>query len=117
MSCEIEAITTSGDFVQATEDGDYALYGTVASGNNTGNDCIFIYTRNGLGLDLGAKNRLSSVSYGGGDAGGGNATCTYIYKNFNDLDVQMRANGYIGFQYLKEGNDKDGEGTDFPFGL
>ena len=117
VSCEIEGITTSGDFVQATEDGDYALYGTVASGNNTGNDCIFIYTRNGLGLDLGAKNRLSSVSYGGGDAGGGNATCTYSYQNFNDLDVQMRANGYIGFQYLKEGNDKDGEGTDFPFGL
>ena len=53
----------------------------------------------------------------GGDAGGGNATCTYSYQNFNDLDVQMRANGYIGFQYLKEGNDKDGEGTDFPFGL
>ena len=117
VSCEIEAITTSGDFVNATEDGDYELYGTIASGNNTGNDCIFIFTRNGLGLDLGAKNRLSSVSYGGGDAGGGNATCTYSYQNFNDLDVQMKSNGYIGFQHLKNNNDEDGEGNAFPFGI
>ena len=117
VTCEIEAITTSGDFVQATEDGDYELYTTVASGNNTSNDCIYIYTRNGLGLDLGAKNRLSSVSYGGGDAGGGNATCTYSYQNFNDLDVQMRANGYIGFRFLVDGNDQDGNGDQFPFGI
>jgi hypothetical protein len=101
VTCDIEAITTSGDFVEAFEAGDTSLHDTVASGNNTTNECIFIYTRNGLGLDLGAKNRLSSVSYGGGDAGGGNATCTYSYVNYNDLDVQMRTNGYIGFLGLK----------------
>ena len=74
---------------------------------------------------MGGKNRLSSVSYGGGDAGGGNATCTYSYINYNDLDVQMRANGYIGFNALKEtltGADKamtsaDGLGEGFPDGL
>ena len=125
VTCDIEAITTSGDFVNAFEDGDVALHGTLDSGNNTQNECIFIYTKNGLGLDLGAKNRLSSVSYGGGDAGGGNATCTYSYVNYNDLDVQMRANGYVGFNALKEtltGADKamtsaDGLGEGFPDGL
>jgi len=101
VTCDIEAISTSGDFVEASEAGDYALYGTTASGNNTPNESIFFYVRNGLGLDLGAKNRLSSVSYGGGDAGGGNATVTYSYVNYNDLDVQMIQNGYIGFEYLK----------------
>jgi hypothetical protein len=125
VTCDIEAITTSGDFVNAFEDGDVALHNTLDSGNNTQNECIFIYTQNGLGLDLGGKNRLSSVSYGGGDAGGGNATCTYSYINYNDLDVQMRANGYVGFNALKEtltGADKamtsaDGLGEGFPDGL
>jgi len=101
VSCEIESITTSGDFVNATEAGDYDLYTTTGSGNNTPNEKIFFQTRNGLGLDLGSKNRLQSVSYGGGDAGGGNATCTYSFVNYNDLDVQMAQNGYIGFEYLK----------------
>jgi len=125
VTCDIEAITTSGDFVNAFEDGDVALHNTLDSGNNTQNECIFIYTQNGLGLDLGGKNRLSSVSYGGGDAGGGNATCTYSYINYNDLDVQMRTNGYVGFNALKEtltGADKamtsaDGLGEGFPDGL
>ena len=124
VTCEIEAITTSGDFVEAFEGGDASLHATVDSGNNTQNECIFFYTRNGLGLDLGSKNRLSSVSYGGGDAGGGNATCTYSYVNYNDLDVQMRTNGYVGFQALTTtltgGTagvgvlSEDGEGELFP---
>ena len=73
-------------------------------------DAIYVQSvgnlvRAGYGFDLGKKNRLSSVSYGGGDAGGGNATCTYSYTNFNELDVQdLNANGYIGFEVLKELN-------------
>ena len=89
VSCEIEAITTSGDFIGAYEIGATGLYDDpVTSGNNTGEEAIFIAMRGGYGFDLGKKNRLSSVSYGGGDAGGGNATTTYSYTNFNDLDVQ-----------------------------
>ena len=117
VTCDIEVISVSGDFVEATEAGDYSLYTTVASGNNTPNECIFVYTRNGLGLDLGNKNRLSSVSYGGGDAGGGNATSTYSYVNYNDLDVQMRQNGYVGFQGISKngsGGQTDAEGNPFP---
>ena len=105
VSCEIESITTSGDFVSAYEFGDTALDETTASGNNTQEEDIFFCTRAGYGFDLGRKNRLASVSYGGGDAGGGNATCTYSYNNFNELDVQdYGANGYIGFEVLKELN-------------
>ncbi len=89
VSCEIEAITSSGDFVGAYELGDPALFSDpVTSGNNTGEETIFIPMRAGYAFDLGTKNRLSSVSYGGGDAGGGNATTTYSYTNFNSLDVQ-----------------------------
>ena len=100
VSCEIEAITTSGDFVNAYEFGDSSLYTTTASGNNTSNEDIYIFLRAGYGFDLGPSNRLASVSYGGGDAGGGNATCTYSYTNFNDLDVQWK-DDYLQFGQLK----------------
>jgi hypothetical protein len=87
VSCEIEAITTEGDFVTALEEGNPLLDETIASGENTENETIKLVLRGGYVFDLGEKNRLSSVSYGGGDAGGGNATCTYSFTNFNDLDV------------------------------
>lgn len=104
VSCEIEAITTSGDFVFGYEFGDSNLDHTIDSGNNTSNELIYLWTRQGYGFDLGGKNRLSSVSYGGGDAGGGNASCTYSYTNFNDLDVQDAKTGqYYGWGALKNG--------------
>lgn len=89
VSCEIEAISTSGDFVDAFEFGDSALYGTVDSGNNTQSESIFLAMRGGMTFDLGTKNRLASVSYGGGDATGGNATSTYSFTNFNELEVRQ----------------------------
>jgi hypothetical protein len=42
-----------------------------------------------LELDLGAKNKLTSVNYTGGDAGGGNATITYSFQTFNKLKVNV----------------------------
>ena len=92
VSCEIEAITTEGDFVTALEEGNPLLDETIASGENTENETIKLVLRGGYVFDLGEKNRLSSVSYGGGDAGGGNATCTYSFTNFNDLDVLHYSN-------------------------
>ena len=104
VSCEIEAVTTSGDFVSAYEHGATGLFDTVASGNNTQNEIIYVSVRQGYGWDLGNKNRLSSVSYGGGAAGGGNVTCSYSYTNFNDLDVQdIRQDCAFGFGALKNG--------------
>jgi hypothetical protein len=101
VSCEIEAITTSGDFITALENGDPALFATKASGNNTGEENIFFTLRGGITIDVGTKNRLASVSYGGADATGGNASCTYSYTNFNDLDVKQLGHndsGVMGFK-------------------
>ena len=39
-------------------------------------------------IDLGAKNKITSITYGGGDTGGGNATYSYSYRNFNKLDYK-----------------------------
>lgn len=111
VTSEIEAITVSGDFVEANEFGDPGLYATTASGNNINDQSIFVMLRAGYGFDLGNKNKLSSVSYGGGDAGGGNVSCTYSYTNFNQLDVQAFLDqGQLGFGgiVLSAGFDADG---------
>ena len=41
----------------------------------------------GTVIELGNKNKLSSVSYSGGDTGGGNATVTYSYSTFNTFNI------------------------------
>ena len=87
VTCEIEAIATDGDFVQAFREGDPALDGTANEGNNTPEETIVIVLQDGTTFDLGSKNRLASVSYGGGDAGGGNATMTFSYTTFNELNI------------------------------
>jgi hypothetical protein len=88
VTCEFEVIAVSGDFVPAYEEGRPSYVGTVNQGNNSQEETIKILLRDGTSFDLGSKNRLSSVTYGGGDAGGGNATITYSYSNFNDLIVK-----------------------------
>lgn len=87
VSAEFEVIAISGDFVSAYEDGNPDYDGSANAGNNTAEETIKIALRDGSTFSLGTKNRLSSVSYGGGDAGGGNATITYSYTTFNDLTV------------------------------
>ena len=87
VSCEIEAISTSGDFVSIYEDGAPAFAGTPDAGDNIQDETIRIQLRDGTIFDLGTKNKLSSVSYGGGDATGGNVSCSYSYQNFNVLSV------------------------------
>jgi hypothetical protein len=118
VTCEIEAITTSGDFVGAYELGAPELMQDPitsellnSSGNNLRDECIFLLLRAGYGFDLGNKNKLSSISYGGGDAGGGNASVTYSYSNFNQFDVQdWKHEGRIGFGITTLGANVDGNG-------
>lgn len=76
VTSEFEVIAVSGDFVNA-----------YANQDNTSQVPIKVILRNGTTFDLGSKNRLSSVNYTGGDAGGGNATITYSFATFNDLTV------------------------------
>ncbi len=81
VTCEFEVISTSGDLVSVSGN----------APNLTDND-ILIKDTAGTVLDLGSsnagKNKLSSVSYSGADTGGGNATVSYSFSNFNVLTVQ-----------------------------
>jgi hypothetical protein len=77
VTSEFEVIATSGDLINV-------------SGNapNLIDRAITIKDTAGTVLNLGTKNKLTSVSYSGGDTGGGNATITYSYSNYNVLTVQ-----------------------------
>ena len=88
VTCEFDVIAVSGDFVTAYQEGKPEYIGTVNEGNNTVQETIKIVLEDGTTFDLGAKNRLKSVTFGGGDAGGGNATLKYSYSTFNDLTVK-----------------------------
>ena len=76
VSCEFEVIATSGD-----------LKSVSGVNRNLTDQTILIKDSAGTVIDLGEKNKLSSISYSGGDTGGGNSNVTYSYTNFNNLEV------------------------------
>ena len=76
VTSEFEVVSASGDLVSVS-----------GSHPNLSDNTIIIKDSAGTVLNLGTKNKLSSVSYSGGDTGGGNATVTYSYSNFNVLTV------------------------------
>ena len=76
VTCEFEVISTSGDVQNVS-----------GNGTNLSNETITIKDTAGTVLTLGTKNKLSSVSYSGGDTGGGNASVTYSFSNYNSLLV------------------------------
>ena len=88
VTCDIEMLSLSGDMINAFADGCGAgndpCTGVV---DNLVAEKIRIATCEGTRIYLGTQNKLASVNYGGGDAGGGNVTVTYSYTTFNDFTV------------------------------
>ena len=80
VTSEFEVISTSGD-----------LQNVSGNGTNLTNNEIVIVDQAGTVLNLGTKNKLSSVSYSGADTGGGNATVSYSFSNFNSLTATSGA--------------------------
>ena len=72
-------------FLNATADGLFTE-GTCGRYNLTDRTIIFRICE-GLEVNCGDRNKLSSVSQTGGDSGGGNVEVTYSYTNFNDFTV------------------------------
>lgn len=77
ITTTFETITSAGDLVDAIGDGR----------DNLVNRTIILKTSGGLTINLGAKNKLASVTFEGFDAGGGNGTVTFEYTNSNSLTI------------------------------
>jgi len=84
VSASFEVITAEGDLVEAV---------STAESNLT-NQNIKVYTDEGLTIDLGSENKLLSIDFGGGDAGGGNDTVTYTYQTFNVFSISHANSNY-----------------------
>ena len=92
VTSEFEIIAISGDQMEANDF--TAAASCTGTYKNLTDKTIKVKvcgtgTTDYLELDLGAKNKLTSVNYTGGDAGGGNATITYSFQTFNKLVVNV----------------------------
>jgi hypothetical protein len=77
VTCDFEVTATRGDLIAASGQG-------VQNPNST----IVLKDLAGTVINLGAKNKLKSVSYSGGDTGGGVSNITYSYSTFNEMRVE-----------------------------
>lgn len=93
ISTEIESLATDGDYLNITE----TTYGCVDTPEGlalrpTNKPIKFVICGSGMGdslsIDLGGRNKLSSVAYGGGEAGGGNLTVTYSFTTDNTFTME-----------------------------
>jgi hypothetical protein len=84
VDCTIN-ITAGG-----TDPGDNINASSEATSNIT-DQAILIRLEDGTIFDLGAKNKLQSVTYSGGDTGGGVVSLAFAYQNFNYLSITSAA--------------------------
>lgn len=77
VTTEITTIAGNLDTLQATE------AGLDGQGNNVLNRTIKLRCLEGTWIDLGTQNKCQSVSFGGGNADGGNDNLTYSYITYN----------------------------------
>jgi hypothetical protein len=82
VTTEISAIAIDGDGVSADETG--VIPG---SGNNLADKTIKIKLQEGLYIDCGTRNKLSSVTMGDAAATGGNMNNVFTYSTFNAFKV------------------------------
>jgi hypothetical protein len=98
VTAEFTSTTSEGDLVSHTSRG---IFGTdtgalcSTANENLRNRTIRLCTCEGTRIYLGRKNKLSSVSYAGGDAGGGNVTTTYGYTTQNEFTVMHQRDPHI----------------------
>jgi hypothetical protein len=97
VTTEIVVIGVKWDGISGTEVGGE---NGAPLGSNLKNQSIRVYTRDGTFLSMGTKNKLSSVAYSGGDAGGGggNVNITYRYITYNDLTVKHPADPTVALR-------------------
>lgn len=79
VTCTIDVTSSEGDLIDALAD--------PVGGSNLTDQKIFVWVEEGTRINLGTKNKLASVTYGGGDAAGGNSVSSFNYQNFNSLKV------------------------------
>lgn len=94
VTSEFEVIAADGDMMNASDFSSAGFGDCSTSYKNLTDKTIRIEVcgtgiGGGMAIDLGNKNKLTSVNYTGGDTGGGNATTTYSFQTFNAFKVKV----------------------------
>jgi hypothetical protein len=92
ITSEFSVIASDGDYVDAND-----FSGVTGCGNSYTNLVdkevkVVVCGKEStdlLTIDLGSKNKLTSVNYTGADTTGGNATITYSFQTFNSFKVSV----------------------------
>jgi hypothetical protein len=109
VTSEFEIVASSGDLVEA-KDFDGQVGCDVVYKNLQDKTVKVVMCGSGINdaliVDLGSKNKLTSVNYSGGDAGGDNATITYSYQTFNKfvVDASGTFSGTEGYVDIAAGD-------------
>jgi|688.fasta_scaffold10572_14 hypothetical protein len=109
VTSEFEVIAASGDQVQANDFSSSVADCATPYRNLQDKEVKIVICGSGssdsLTIDLGNKNKLTSVNYSGGDTGGGNATVTYSYQTYNKLKITGSNNsGFVNVGYVDATN-------------
>lgn len=107
VTSEFEVVAADGDQMEANDFESSAGCGTIYK--NLTDKIVNVVvcgtgTNDKLGINLGNKNKLTSVNYTGGDTGGGNATVTYSFQTFNKLIV-TGSGSFVDTNYVDEDDD------------
>ena len=94
VTSEFEIIGLEGDYIQAN---DFLFEGGCGVKYSNTNEFPIRLKICGSGngtleIDLGLYNKLTSVNYAGGDAGGGNVSITYSFRNYNEFNMKAAGN-------------------------
>lgn len=97
VTSEFAVTATEGDLVSVTENGIFGTGAGVCSalGENARDRTIRIALCEGTRIYLGRKNKIQTVNYTGGDAGGVNVEVTYGYFTQNILTVMHQNDPHV----------------------
>jgi hypothetical protein len=93
ITTEVEVVANTGDMVGAQGSSNAACNNPKALSNKE----ILISLCDGTKINLGKKNKLTSVNYTGGDTGGGNATITYSYQTYSEFTYTPPTGTIVAF--------------------
>jgi hypothetical protein len=115
IKSEFTIAGTRGDYVDANDFS--SLSGCNQSYKNVYNKTIDIQVCGGTGsytgtfnLNLGAKNKLTSVNYNGGDTGGGNVNISYSFITYNTFSMTLTGT-YNEIKWIDNQTDTDNYGA------
>jgi hypothetical protein len=117
VTSEFQVVSTYGDLIDANDFNDVVGCTGSSYANLSPQEIVIKVCGTSAGdalyIDLGQKNKLTSVNYAGGDTGGGNTTTTYSFQTFNKLNI-IPSGAYAVYKSFTDSVSLDQADSDSP---